>query len=97
MNLSGLIIIAIISYLMGEILKKIFSKKLNKYIPLILTLLGGILGVVIYLTNREIMLNISNVYESLVVGLLCGNSSTGANQILKQLLKKEVKDEESIL
>lgn len=89
MNLSGISIMVIICYVMGEVIKKIFKEKLNKYIPLILTLLGGALGLIIYITNKELMLEVGNIYEAIVIGLLCGNSSTGANQIIKQMLKKE--------
>ena len=80
----------------GEVIKKFSKEKLNNYIPLILMLLGGILGILIYVTNKELMIGVSNIYEALIIGLIGGSGSTGTNQIIKQLLKiKEEKKNET--
>lgn len=96
MGLNGISIILIICYVIGEVIKKITKEKINNYIPLILMLLGGILGILIYVTNKELMIGISNIYEALIIGLIGGSGSTGTNQIIKQLLKiKEEKNNET--
>ena len=96
MGLNGISIILIICYLFGEVIKKLSKEKLNHYIPLILMLLGGLLGVLIFLTNKELLEGITNIYEALIIGLIGGSGSTGTNQIIKQLLKiKEEKKNET--
>lgn len=93
MELSGISIIIIICYVFGEIIKQVFKGKYNAYIPLVLTLIGGILGILIYITNKEIMMNCENVWTSIVIGLISGSASTGSNQIIKQLMKEGNKNE----
>ena len=89
MNFTSVPIIVVICYLAGELYKIIFKKKANLYklIPIVLPILGGILGVVIYLTNPEEIFNVSNFWQALLIGTISGASSTGANQIIKQLFK----------
>ena len=87
MGLNGISIILIICYLFGEVIKKISKDKLNHYIPLILMLLGGVLGILIFLTNKELLEEITNIYEALIIGLIGGSGSTGTNQVIKQLIK----------
>lgn len=62
-------------------------------IPIILSALGGIIGIVIYLTNPEMIFNASNIWIALQIGIVSGASSTGANQIIKQLFKEDAKNE----
>ena len=80
------IVIVIICYLIGEVYKVIFKDKQNAYklIPVILTITGGVLGILVYLTNKE-----GNILDYLLVGLISGASSTGTNQIIKQLFEKK--------
>ena len=80
------IVIVIICYLIGEVYKVIFKDKQNAYklIPVILTITGGVLGILVYLTNKE-----GNLIDYLLVGLISGASSTGTNQIIKQLFEKK--------
>ena len=80
------IVIVIICYLIGEVYKVIFKDKQNAYklIPVILTIIGGVLGILVYLTNKE-----GNLIDNLLVGLISGASSTGTNQIIKQLFEKK--------
>ncbi len=84
-------IIVIICYLIGEIYKVVYKDKseLYKLIPIILSLVGGVIGVLMYVTNKEMIFNASNVWVALEIGIVSGASSTGANQIIKQILKKE--------
>ena len=85
-------IIVVICYIVGEIYKVLFKNKqeLYKLIPIFLSILGGLIGVLIYYTNKEMILNVSNVYEAMFIGIVSGAASTGSNQIIKQLFKKEV-------
>lgn len=60
--------IVLITYLFGEIFKVIFKSHqgLYKLIPIFVSLLGGILGIIIYLTNKDII-NVSNIFEILMM------------------------------
>ena len=51
--------------------------------------MGGVLGIVIYLTTPEEIFDVSNFWQAMFIGIISGASSTGANQILKQLFKNE--------
>lgn len=80
------LVIVIICYLIGEVYKVIFKnkKELYRLIPVIVSLTGGVLGILIYLTINE-----GNIFDYLLVGLISGASSTGTNQIIKQLFEKK--------
>ena len=90
MDFTSVPIIVICSYLVGEIYKTIFKNNEGSYkiIPIITSLFGGLLGVVIYFTNKEIIFNVNNVYSALLIGIISGSSATGTNQIIKQLYKE---------
>lgn len=89
-------IIVVCCYTIGEIYKVVFKKneKTYKLIPIIMTILGGLLGILIYLTNPEIMLNAKNIWVSLGIGMVSGASSTGANQIIKQIFTNKGEENE---
>lgn len=80
-------IIIIICYMVGEIYKVIFKRKeeLFKLIPIIVTITGGIISILIYLTNKEIIFNADNIWIALQIGLVSGASATTTNQIIKQV------------
>lgn len=90
MEFSSIPIIVIICYLIGEVYKVIFNSnhKLYKLIPILSALLGGLLGILIFFTSKEIMFNVSNAWTALGVGIVSGVSSTGTNQIIKQIFNK---------
>ena len=90
MDFTSVPIIVVCSYLAGEIYKIIFknNKETYKIIPVITSLFGGLLGVLIYFTNKEIIFNVNNVYSALLIGITSGSSATGTNQIIKQLYKE---------
>ncbi len=97
MNFTSVPIIVVCCYIVGEIYKLIFKKKTEayKFIPVLLAVIGGILGVVIFFTNPEMIFDADNVWIALGVGIVSGVSSTGTNQIVKQLFgKRESKDKE---
>lgn len=91
MDYTSVPIIVVCCYIIGEIYKAIFCKKKEAYklIPIILAIFGGIIGILIYLTNPEMIFNATNVWVALGIGIVSGASATGANQIIKQLFGKK--------
>ena len=73
--------IVVICYLIGEAVK--VSPVDNKYIPIIVGVAGGILGVV----ALEVIpgLEVNNILDAIASGIVSGLSATGINQIGKQL------------
>ena len=92
MELSSIPIIVIISYMIGEIYKVIFKNKESMYklIPIVVSLTGGILGILIYLTNKEMILDANNIWVAMFIGIISGASATNANQIIKQLFNTKI-------
>ena len=90
MEFTSIPIIVIICYIIGEFYKVLFKNKKDLYrlIPIILATFGGLLGILIFLTNPEMLLNSSNAWTALGIGIVSGVSSTGTNQIIKQLFIK---------
>lgn len=90
MDGTGLPIIVVCCYIIGEIYKVLFKKRLEtyKFIPILVTVVGGVLGVLIYFTAPEMIFNASNIWIALGIGMVSGASSTGTNQVIKQLFKK---------
>jgi len=91
MEFMSVPIIVICCYLVGEIYKVLFKTRqdLFKLIPILVGVVGGILGVLIYYTEPKLLFNADNVWTSLGIGIVSGISSTGANQIIKQLKGKD--------
>ena len=76
--------IVIICYLVGVIVKA--TKIDNKYIPAIVGSVGGALGVIgMYVISD---FPAKDVLNAIAVGIVSGLASTGADQIIKQLIKK---------
>ena len=92
MNNSSIPLIVILSYMIAEIYKVLLKrhKELYKLIPILVSLFGGLLGILIYLTNKE-LINASNIYSALEIGIISGASATTTNQIIKQIFLKEDK------
>ena len=93
-EIKGIPFIVVTVYLVSEIYKVILKKKSKAYklIPVFSSLLGGLLGGVMYLTSNDLIMT-SNVYNALLIGIVSGSSATGTNQIIKQLiLNKEEKE-----
>ena len=87
-------IIVLCCYMIGEIYKVIFKKNTKKYklIPILVAVFGGVLSVVIYYTAPSVIFNVDNIYSALMIGIMSGFSSTGTNQIIKQILNKKEKE-----
>lgn len=83
--------IVILCYLIGEIYKIIvkFDKSKYKVIPVIVSIAGGLLGLLFYYTYPDMILNADNPIVAFIVGVVSGAASTGSNQIIKQLFKQE--------
>ena len=81
-------IIVLICYMIGEVYKVVLKNKQEMYklIPVLVAVVGGILGVVIYITAPEVIFNVNNVWIALGIGIMSGFSSTGTNQVIKQLI-----------
>lgn len=94
MNFTSVPVIVCGAYIIGEIYKAIFRKRQEAYklIPVIVSLSGGILGIIVYLTYPEMLFEAANIWTALEIGLVSGASATGANQIIKQLFFKEEKN-----
>lgn len=75
-------IVVIACLIVGYVIKNtpIFKNVANGYIPLIVTVLGAILGCI---ANQSISL------ESIVYGALSGLASTGLHQLFSRLIEQE--------
>lgn len=81
--------IIVISYLVGMGCKA-FDKIPDKLIPVIVGCVGAALGVVGMYTMQGFPAD--NVLDALAIGISSGLSSTGVNQIVKQLRKEDDPD-----
>lgn len=84
-------VITIICYLLGEFFKLVILKKKKrfKYIPIIVGGIGGALGLIIYFVSPELLFNTTNPFVAVAIGIVSGLASTGGNELVKQILKKE--------
>ena len=88
MDILGIIAvpaIAIICYLVGLGVKA--SPLNDKFIPIIVGVVGGIIGTVAFLTGMPDF-HANDIITTIAVGIVSGRSSTGINQIYKQLKGK---------
>ena len=60
---------------------------MNAYIPIFVSITGGIVAVLIYLIDVKLF-DVSSIFEALLLGLIAGASSTGTNQIIKKVKKQ---------
>lgn len=95
MEFTSIPMIVVCCYMIGEIYKVLFKNKQETYklIPVLVSITGGLLGIFIYLTNKEMILNASNIWIALGIGIVSGASATGSNQIVKQFFSKNDKEE----
>lgn len=78
--------ITIICYLVGLGVKA--SPLKSKFIPVVVGTLGGIIGVIAYLTGMP-SFPAQDIITAIAIGIVSGLASTGVNQIYKQLKKEE--------
>lgn len=81
-SVSTVVAIVVITYLIGLGAKAITHIKDN-YIPIIVGVAGGILGVVGMYVIPDFPAN--DILNAIAVGIVSGLSSTGINQIYKQV------------
>lgn len=81
-QVSTVVSIVVITYLIGLAAKAIPSVKDN-YIPIIVGVAGGILGVVGMYVIADFPAN--DVLNAIAVGIVSGLASTGVKQIYKQV------------
>ena len=96
MDFTSIPIIVVCSYLVGELYKLIFQHKTNayKFIPVVTPIVGGILGIAIFLTAPE-LLGAQTIWNALLLGIVSGASATGANQIIKKIFNKAEKQNDN--
>lgn len=83
-QVSTVVAIVVITYLVGLGAKAIPQIKDN-YIPIIVGIAGGILGIVGMYVIPDFPA--TDVLNAIAVGIVSGLSSTGVNQIYKQVKK----------
>lgn len=95
MEFTSVPIIVLISYIVGELYKAIFKNKQEVYklIPILVGVVGGVLGVIIYYKAPELIFYADNVWKALGVGIVSGISATGTNQIIKQIKEGQKKED----
>lgn len=97
MEFTSVPIIVLCCYIIGEIYKLCFRNKQEAYklIPIIMAIIGGEMGILLYLTNPKMIFNAENIWIALGIGITSGAISTGTNQIIKQIfrIKGEEKNE----
>lgn len=84
-QIGTVLAIVIITYLVGLAVKAIPTVKDN-YIPVIVGVCGGILGVVGMYVIPDFPAN--DVLNAMAVGIVSGLASTGVNQAYKQIASK---------
>ena len=91
MEMVSIPVITILCYFLGEFFKLVIlrKKKIYKYIPIIVGGIGGILGLLIYYISPELLFNTTNPFVAMAIGIVSGLASTGGNEIVKKILKKE--------
>lgn len=89
-EILGVAAITIICYLFAEGIKA--TKIDNKWIPVLVGILGGILGIVGMYIMPEFPA--SDILTAIAVGISSGLAATGANQVYKQLSAKPVYDDD---
>ena len=83
-GIGEVVAITVICYLIGMIVK--VSAIDDKFIPAIVGVFGGILGVVAFLIGMPDF-PATDVITAIAVGIVSGLAATGADQIYKQLKK----------
>ena len=88
--------IVVICYIVGEVFKLVFKKKTKLYkgIPILVGVIGGIIGAVTYMVDPNIIGGVPNVLCAAAVGIISGLASTGSHQVIKQILKENKFNEE---
>lgn len=81
LGIVGVAAITVICYLVGIACK---AATLDKYVPVIVGIVGGILGIVAFLIKMPDF-PASDILTAVAVGIVSGLAATGINQVGKQL------------
>lgn len=84
-QMGTVLAIVVITYLVGLATKAVPAVKDN-YIPVIVGVCGGILGVVGMYTIPDFPA--TDILNAIAVGIVSGLASTGVNQVYKQIASK---------
>lgn len=60
------------------------GKKIYKLKLVIICLIVGIIGILIWLTNPEVIFNVKNIWESIAIGIISGAGSCEIKNIIKK-------------
>ena len=82
MDLIGIPAIVVISYMITETFKMFIN---NKYLPIVAGISGGMLGVLSFVLQIDIM-PATDIISALAIGIISGLAATGSNQIIKRYL-----------
>lgn len=88
-SIATLPVIATLVYGVIEFLKCFVfceNEKFKKYIPVVSTALGGIIGIIIFFVCPGIV-PVATWYGAMLMGCASGLSAVGVNQITKQMKK----------
>lgn len=93
MDFASIPIISVLCYVVGCLFSLIFTKfsTAKKYIPIIVVLVGCGLGILMYYTTPQII-SANNIWDAVAIGIISGASSTGVNQIFKQIVSKPIEE-----
>lgn len=81
--------IALICWFIGYCIKTLGQKdSVDRLIPCIVGFIGGVLGVVIFHFNPE-LIPANDIWNAICIGIASGFAATGIDQIYKQLIKKK--------
>ena len=89
-------LIVIVTYALAEIAKNtvMTTDKRKKVIPAICILFGAAFGALLFRVSPESFSEGMTIVQAAVEGAISGAAATGCNQLLKQLLKGNVNNEE---
>ena len=84
LGITGVAVITVICFLVGQLVKATGLD--NKYIPVIVGVAGGALGVLGMFVMPEFPA--TDYMTAVAVGIVSGLAATGINQVYKQLTKE---------
>lgn len=90
-GISSVAVITVIAYLVGLATKELPIN--NRWIPVIVGAVGGLLGIVGMLTIADFPAK--DILTAIAVGIVSGLAATGADQIGKQLGRQRAEAEEA--
>lgn len=91
LGIVPLVPIVILCYLLGATLKAVKNETLDKFIPIISGLFGGIVAIIVLFTIPG-YLSATNWLDAFATGAASGLVAVGINQIYKQFTKEDTYD-----